>query len=64
MIGYQNEIKDMISRFSFPESILEKQIKELSGGERMKIAFIKILLFNRMKFYMVYTKDLYQLFSV
>ena len=43
---YQNEIKDMISRFSFPESILEKQIKELSGGERMKIAFIKILLFN------------------
>lgn len=43
---YQNKIKDMISRFSFPESILEKQIKELSGGERMKIAFIKILLFN------------------
>lgn len=43
---YQNEIKDMISRFSFPESILKKQIKELSGGERMKIAFIKILLFN------------------
>ncbi len=43
---YQNEIKDMISRFSFPESILEKQIKELSGGERMKIAFIKILLFD------------------
>ena len=43
---YQNEIKDMISRFSFPENILEKQIKELSGGERMKIAFIKILLFN------------------
>ena len=43
---YQNEIKDMISRFSFSESILEKQIKELSGGERMKIAFIKILLFN------------------
>lgn len=43
---YQNEIKDMVSRFSFPESILKKQIKELSGGERMKIAFIKILLFN------------------
>ncbi len=43
---YQNEIKDMISRFSFPTSVLEKQVKELSGGERMKIAFIKILLFN------------------
>lgn len=43
---YQNEIKDMISRFSFPKSILKKQVKELSGGERMKIAFIKILLFN------------------
>lgn len=43
---YQNEIKDMISRFSFSTSVLEKQVKELSGGERMKIAFIKILLFN------------------
>lgn len=43
---YQNEIKDMVSRFSFPESILDKKVKELSGGERMKIAFIKILLFN------------------
>lgn len=43
---YQNDIKDMVCRFSFPLSILDKTIKELSGGERMKIAFIKILLFN------------------
>lgn len=43
---YRNDIKDMVCRFSFPLSILDKTIKELSGGERMKIAFIKILLFN------------------
>ena len=43
---YKNEIKEMVSRFSFPLEILDRQVKSLSGGERMKIAFIKILLFN------------------
>lgn len=41
---YKNDIETMISKFSFPLSILDKNIKELSGGEKMKIAFIKILL--------------------
>ena len=43
---YKNEIKEMISRFSFNLDILDRPVKSLSGGERMKIAFIKILLFN------------------
>lgn len=41
---YENQIKTLVSKFSFPLSILDKQINSLSGGERMKIAFIKILL--------------------
>ena len=41
---YKNEIETLVSKFSFPLSILSKKVKELSGGERMKIAFIKILL--------------------
>ena len=43
---YNNEIKEMISKFGFEQDILSRPIKSLSGGERMKIAFIKILLFN------------------
>ncbi len=43
---YQNEIKEMVSKFGFPLSLLEREIKSLSGGERMKVAFIKILLCN------------------
>ena len=44
--NYKNEIETMISKFSFPLDILPKKIKEFSGGERMKIAFIKLLLFK------------------
>lgn len=44
--SYQNEIDNLVTKFSFPLSILDKKIKEMSGGERMKIAFIKILLFD------------------
>ena len=44
--NYKNEIETMISKFSFPLDILSKKIKEFSGGERMKIAFIKLLLFK------------------
>ena len=43
---YLNEIKEMVSKFSFPLDILDRKVSSLSGGERMKIAFIKILLFN------------------
>lgn len=46
VFSYQNEIETLISKFSFPLSILNKRVKELSGGERMKIAFIKLLLFR------------------
>lgn len=43
-LTYQNEIETLISRFTFPLTILDETIKNLSGGERMKIAFIKLLL--------------------
>ena len=40
----KNKISEYLSRFKLPESMLDEKIKSLSGGERMKIAFIKILL--------------------
>ena len=40
----KNKIGEYLSRFKFPESLLNEKIKSLSGGERMKIAFIKLLL--------------------
>ena len=40
----KNKISEYLSRFKLPESILDEKIKSLSGGERMKIAFIKLLL--------------------
>lgn len=43
---YKNEIKEYLSRFNFDDSYLDRKIASLSGGERMKIAFIKILLFK------------------
>lgn len=43
-LTYKNEIETLISRFTFPLSILDETISSLSGGERMKIAFIKLLL--------------------
>ncbi len=43
---YEFEIDEMISRFGFDLSIKDRIISSLSGGERMKIAFIKILLFK------------------
>ena len=39
-----NKIGEYVSRFRFPEELLNEKIKTLSGGERMKIAFIKLLL--------------------
>ena len=40
----KNKISEYLSRFKLPESMLDEKIKSLSGGERMKIAFIKLLL--------------------
>lgn len=40
----KNKISEYLSRFKLPESMLNEKIKFLSGGERMKIAFIKLLL--------------------
>lgn len=43
---YKNEINEYLSKFNFDISYLDREISSLSGGERMKIAFIKILLFK------------------
>ena len=43
---YKSDIKNYLARFNFDESYYNKKISTLSGGERMKIAFIKLLLFN------------------
>ena len=40
----KNKISEYLSRFKLPESMRNEKIKSLSGGERMKIAFIKLLL--------------------
>ena len=42
----ENKIEEYVSRFRFPEELLNEKIKTLSGGERMKIAFIKLLLID------------------
>lgn len=39
-----NKIEGYITKFHFPKEILNTKISTLSGGERMKIAFIKLLL--------------------
>ena len=39
---YKNEINEYLSRFNFDSSFYDRKISSLSGGERMKIAFIKI----------------------
>lgn len=44
--SYRYEIHEYLSRFNFNESYYNRVIASLSGGERMKIAFIKILLFK------------------
>lgn len=41
-----NRIEEYVSRFRFPTNLLNEKIKTLSGGERMKIAFIKLLLID------------------
>ncbi len=41
---YKKEYSVMIKSFGFSESDLRKRIKDFSGGQRTKIAFIKLLL--------------------
>ncbi len=43
-INYENRISEMLNRFGYDDSFGENVISTLSGGERMKVAFIKILL--------------------
>ena len=40
----ESKIKGYISKFHFEKEILDKKISTLSGGERIKIAFVKLLL--------------------
>lgn len=40
----ESKIKGYISKFHFEKEILNKKISTLSGGERIKIAFVKLLL--------------------
>lgn len=40
----ENKIEEYLSRFRFDKKYLNAKIASLSGGERMKIAFIKLLL--------------------
>ena len=42
--GYKKEYEVMINKFGFSESDKEKAIKDFSGGERTKIAFMRLLL--------------------
>ena len=40
----ESKIKGYVSKFHFNKDILDKKISTLSGGERIKIAFVKLLL--------------------
>ena len=42
--SYQKEYENLLNKFGFTESDKNKKIKEFSGGEKTKIAFIKLLL--------------------
>ncbi|MDF4029268.1 ABC-F family ATP-binding cassette domain-containing protein [Lactobacillus delbrueckii] len=41
---YQAEIKSMLNGFNFPEATWSKQIASLSGGEKTRLSFVKLLL--------------------
>ena len=40
----ESKIRGYVSKFHFEKEILDKKISTLSGGERIKIAFVKLLL--------------------
>ena len=41
---YQSDIKSILNGFKFPEDTWQKQIGSLSGGEKTRLAFVKLLL--------------------
>lgn len=41
---YQSEVKTIFTKFGFKEEELHKKIKEFSGGQKTKIALVKLLL--------------------
>lgn len=41
---YQAQIKSVLNGFKFPETTWHKQIGSLSGGEKTRLAFVKLLL--------------------
>ena len=41
---YQADVKSMLNGFNFPESTWTKQIASLSGGEKTRLSFVKLLL--------------------
>ncbi len=41
---YQAEIKSMLNGFNFPEATWNKKIASLSGGEKTRLSFVKLLL--------------------
>lgn len=43
---YKSEIETMIRKFGFEEANKDKKLSEFSGGEKMKISFMKLLLSN------------------
>lgn len=42
--GYQTELKTIFTKFNFTEDDLVRKVKTFSGGERTRLAFIKLLL--------------------
>lgn len=45
--GYEAEIRSVLHGFQFPESVLDKPIHTLSGGEKSRLALAKLLLEKR-----------------
>lgn len=41
---YQSDIKSILNGFKFPETTWNKKIASLSGGEKTRLAFVKLLL--------------------
>ncbi|HRZ96274.1 MAG TPA: ATP-binding cassette domain-containing protein [Paludibacter sp.] len=48
----EKEIRNKLIFFELPENILDKNIEELSGGEKQRIAIINSLLLNRNIFFL------------
>ncbi len=51
-VGIEAKLKDLLAFFELPEVILDKNVEELSGGEKQRVAIINALLLNR-KFFLL-----------